>query len=163
MIRLRRWQQLALGFAFSLPIIGGWLAGVWLPLGLTTAAVLGWLAGRRRGWDTGMAALIVWSGGAAWLVSQGVAVGWLLGGMAAALAAVDLDELARQAAGAEETDALALLLETHLRWLGGALALGGALSVGALLFQTQLTFGLLFLAALLVLLALSRAWRQLPP
>ncbi len=163
MMRLVRWQRLALGLAFSLPFVGGWLAGVWLPLVLTTVAVVGWVGSRPRSWDMGTPMLILWSVGAAWLAGQDVAVGWLLAGLAAALAVWDLDELQHLAAGdAVDAAGLAALLDDHLRWLGGALALGGALSAFPLLLHIRLNFGFLFLAALILLLALGRAWRQLP-
>jgi hypothetical protein len=95
---------------------------------------------------------------AAWL---GVAAGWLLLGLAAIIAAWDLDAFQQRLRRATRIVQERQLIQTHLRRLLWALALGLGLSGMALLIQYEMRFGWGLLLILLAIFGFSQIIRTL--
>ena len=147
---------ISIGFATLLLALGYALNAAWLEVFLLLLIGCLWLAGYGRGWTwPASLSFSLFTGLAAWGVYQGLATGWLLGGLVAALVAWDLDHFAQRLRQAGHVAGEAELKQAHLRRLLIVAGLGLLLGGLALSFQIELNFGWALLLGLLVILGLS--------
>lgn len=155
-MKVLRWSFLAaLALAAGVPGLGAALQGMWpVTLLLIGAGVL-WLGAQQRRWLAG------WSWGlvivglviATW---SGAGMGWMLVGMAGALASWDLDAFMARLAQYSAIDNERRLIRIHLRRLVLVSGIGLLLGAAGLFLRVELGFGLaLIMAALAVV---GTAW-----
>jgi hypothetical protein len=144
--------------------LGYGLGGYWAGIAVVAALLLLWLAGRRRGSWAATVGLVAFSGAAAAGVLLGLAAGWMLAGLVAALSAWDLEHFGRRLHSVDWEDgnrahaALRRDLERdHLWRLLVVAGLGLLLAALALGVRVRLTFLAAVLLGLLAALGLSRA------
>jgi hypothetical protein len=129
---------------------------LWAGAAICAAIGLLWLAGRWRGWDwVTDPCLAGWVGMAAFGAWQGLPAAWMLAGVAAALAAWDLDRFDQRLRAAGAIPRRAELARAHLRRLaptiGAGLLLGG-IALGA---RLELTFAWAVLIGALAIVGIS--------
>ena len=141
-------------FALALGYAG---QSLWAGVGIAAVVGLLWLAGDWRGWDwvaepcfAGSVALAAFG---TWL---GLAAGWMLLGVVAALAAWDLSHFAARLRSAGASAPPPELTRAHLRQLAIVVAAGVLLGGIALGSRVELSFGWALLAAALAIIGLSR-------
>ena len=131
---------LLLGIGYA-PLGIPWLAAIAL---LAVLGMAGWRWARPGGLAlagfTALAAAGFWLG-AGPEPAAGIWPGWLLGGMALALAGWDLAAFGRRLRAAPRLLDEDILLLRHLLRLGGALLGGLALAAAGLVFQARLSLG----------------------
>lgn len=138
---------LALGYG-----LGGLWAGALLILGLGSL----WLLGQSRGWSSmASVALVLFVGAGAAGLWLGLAGGWMLPGVVAALSAWDLDHFAQRLRSAGRVDRVRELERRHIRRLLIVDGLGLVLAVAALGIKVRFGFGVAFFLGLLAALSLS--------
>jgi hypothetical protein len=141
---------------------GGLLAGAgWYTLCMVPIAV-GWLVALWRGWSRadalGLAGSVV---AAALGALVGVGIGWMVGGLAAALAAWDLSAYTRWLEAVESpADARRFLLR-HAAGLVALLAVGLLLAGLALGVRLRLSLPVMLMLGLVLILGISQALRLL--
>jgi len=147
----------AIILATLLLVLGYALSPAW-PWAAFVAVVGGlWLLGQWQRWrwaaSVGLGLLVVAGALGIWL---GVAAGWVLFGLVAALSAWDLAHFARWLGGAERVVGRYEMERRHLRRLLLVDAVGLLLGGVALLVRIQIAFALLLLIGLLFALAIRR-------
>lgn len=144
--------------AVGLPAIGALVQGLWsLVVGFMAIGLL-WLVIPRRRW-TGDGFFVLCVAGIALAVWIGVAMGWLIGGMVAALAAWDLDAFGARLASVRRVENESALVDEHLRRLAVVSAVGFLLAAAALFVRVRLSFGVALLLALVAVLGLGHVLR----
>jgi hypothetical protein len=130
---------------------------LWAGSGICVAIGLLWLGGQWRGavWAADVC-LAGWVGLAAFGAWQSLPAGWMLLGVAAALAAWDIEHFAGRLRGAGHVTQRAELTRAHLGRLAIVVAIGLGLGAAALGLRLELTFGWAILVAGLAIYSLSR-------
>lgn len=157
-----RLVALSIGLA-ALSLAAGYLLDglpiVLLPL---LALAASWLVGRQLGWrwvdDAGLVACAAAAAVGMWL---GLAAGWMVAGLVAALSAWDLAAFARWLEGVQPADKIPALIRRHLGRLLVVDAVGVLLAVVALGVRLRLGLAVMLLLGLAVILGVSRAVRLL--
>lgn len=134
------------------------LGGLWqaIPVLLAIAGLWGWASRRAMHWATPLCFLLL-LGASATGMGLVPTHGVILVGMAASLAAWDLDHFLHRTHGVKRIDEAAALERSHLLRLGAVLAVGALLAAAALLLRLNFSFGIFFLIGLLAIIGLSRA------
>jgi hypothetical protein len=157
MTLIRRLETVAIATAVLLPALGSALAGRWLLLFLFLTAGGVWLGRRWLPWQ--LATLIFLALTLLLAISAGLEVGagWLLLGMAGALAGWDLDAFAGRLSHVAGAEIEAVLVRRHLQRLSLVLLLSLVLGGAALLVQMELSYGILLILVVSALVFLSRS------
>jgi hypothetical protein len=156
MKQIRLLEKVAIATAVLAPVLGSALAGRWLLLLLFLAAGGLWLGRRRLPWQPATLLFLVLTLFLAIAAGLEVSAGWLLLGMAGALAGWDLDAFARRLSHAASDEIEAVLVQRHLQRLGLVLLLSLVLGGTALLVRIELSYGVLIVLVVLVFVFLSR-------
>jgi cytochrome bd-type quinol oxidase subunit 2 len=160
-VRDLRWSFLvAVALAAGVPGLGAALHGRWPVMLLFLAAGALWLGAHRRRWLAGWS----WAlslGGLVVAIRLGVEMGWLLPGMAGALAAWDLDAFTARLASFSHIENEQRLVRAHLRRLGAVSGIGLLLGGVGLFIRMQLSFGLALIVASLAALGTAGVLHQL--
>ena len=155
MTEVRRSFFAALALGIGAPGLGMIVQGQWLLLLPLLAGGALWFGARKRrelmGW--GSALCIGSLGLAVWF---NVGMGWLLVGMAALLAAWDLDVFGAQLATVSRIENERRLIHAHWRRLAWVSVAGLLLGAMGLSLRVSLTFGLILVTALLAVLGLAQ-------
>jgi hypothetical protein len=155
-LAMRLLTLLCAGMATLALALGYGDQALWAGVGIDIAIGLLWLAGDWRIWDWAAAPCLAgWTGLAAFGAWQGLAAGWMLIAVIAALAAWDLGHFAMHLRDAGAIAQPADLARAHLRQLAIVVVSGTLLGSIALGMRIELTFGWAILAAVLAIIGLS--------
>jgi hypothetical protein len=142
--------------------LGYWIAGLRLAAVLVVAVGAAWILGLWLGhtWVSS-AGLLLFSGASAAGVLFDAGIGWMLAGLALALAAWDLGSFVHRVRSADRSTGTADLERKHLTQLSVVILLGIALAILALAARVRMGFALALLLGLLAVIGLSRAFEFL--
>jgi hypothetical protein len=158
---MRRAAGVCIGLAAVLLTLG--YAGGGYRIGAAASAIIGslWLIGLYRGW-AGMGTLgLIGLVGMAAAGASVVALPMLLAGVAAALAAWDLQRFTRRLDDGGQVLHEPALVRSHIRWSLGAVGAGLLIGLIAPAVHIPLRFGWAILLSALAVFGVSRAIRWL--
>jgi hypothetical protein len=139
--------------------LGYGLGGLWTWMPIIVALALLWLIGHWRGWGwTSSLGLVFTATVAAAGLLLGVAAGWMLLGLVAALAAWALDSFRQRLRSVESVAVQARrdLERRHIQRLLAVAGLGLLLAAVVLGIKLELKFGVVLLLGLLAILGLGQ-------
>jgi hypothetical protein len=150
----------SIGLATGALALGYGLGGLWTWMPLIVALAFLWPVGQWRGWGWSSSLGLVFSATLAAVgLLLGLAAGWMLLGLVAALAAWDMDGFRQRLRSVERVDAPAQrdLERRHIQRLLAVAGLGLLLAAVVLGIRLELKFGAVLLLGLLAILGLSQA------
>jgi hypothetical protein len=143
--------------AMAVLALGFWLANLWVAAIPIAAVGAAWMLSLWRGYNwVASAGLLLFASAAAAGVLLDVGTGWMLAGLALALAAWDLGSFVHRVRSADRSEGTADLERRHLVQLLAVIGLGLALAIVALGARVRMGFAMVLLLGLLSLIGLSR-------